>query len=85
MARALKDVNAGAVMNGNVISNLQFADDIAALAESQDELQGLVNNIVTESKKMGMAVNIEKTEVQHIGSMRKEVKINICDSELKQV
>jgi len=85
MARALKDVNAGAVMNGNVISNLQFANDIAALAESQDELQGLVNNIVTESKKMGMAVNIEKTEVQYIGPKRKEVKRKISDSELKQV
>jgi len=85
MARALNDVNAGAVLNGNVISNLQFADDIAAMAESQDELQELVNNIVTESKKMGMAVNIEKTEVQHIGSMRKEVKIKIGDSKLNQV
>ena len=66
MARALTDVDAGAVINGHVISNLRFADDIAALAEKEKELQQVVDNIVAESKKMGMMVNIEKTEVQQI-------------------
>jgi len=32
---ALGDNNVGAAMNGNVISNLGFADDIAATTESE--------------------------------------------------
>jgi len=54
-------------MNGNVISNLRFADDIAATVESVGELQSLINRIVDESGKMDMMVNIEKTTVQHVG------------------
>jgi len=85
MAMAMKDVDAGAVISGYVISNLRFADDIAALAETEEELQHMVNNIVTESKRMGMMVNIEKTEIQHIGYQKKETKIKIEDKDLKQV
>ena len=64
MARALKDVDAVAVLNGTIINNLCFADDIAATAESQDDLQMIVDNILLKCNKMGMKVNIERTEVQ---------------------
>jgi len=45
----------------------------------------MVDNIVKESTTMGMAVNVGKTEVQHIGSQRKEVTIKIEDHDLNQV
>jgi hypothetical protein len=85
MARTLRDVDAGAAINGHVISNLRVADDIAALAEKKKELQQVVDNIVAESKKMGMMVNIEKTEVQHIGTQTKEIHIKIDSKDLKQI
>jgi len=40
-------------MNGNIISNLRFADDIAATMESKGELQSLMKRIVEESGKNG--------------------------------
>ena len=85
MAMALGDNDAGARMNGNVISNLRFADDIAATMENKEELQSLINRIVEESGKMGMVVNTEKTEVQHVGPERVNMEIKIGSQKLKQV
>ena len=85
MAKALTDLDTGAVISGNVISNLRFADDIAAASENQSDLHETVDKITAESKRMGMAVNTDKTEVQYIGLLHKEVEIKIDDHELKQV
>ncbi|CAM4728174.1 unnamed protein product [Leuciscus chuanchicus] len=54
MASALEEANEGAVMNGRIINNLRFADDIAALAENQGDLHVVIDRIVEESKRMGM-------------------------------
>jgi len=85
MAISLSEVKAGAVMNGLVINNLRFADDIAAIAESEEDLQEIVSKIIIESSLMGMVVNAEKTEVQHVGLEKTEVKINVEGRQLKQV
>ena len=45
MALALEGSEVGAVMNGEIIGNLRFADDIATLAEKQGDLQDSVSNI----------------------------------------
>jgi len=84
MAMALKDVDAGALINGSIINNLRFADDIAATAESQDDLQMIVDNIVKESSNMGMRVNIEKTEVQCIGAAKKQMSNRVYKSKIKR-
>jgi len=42
MAESLDKVNTGAVMNGRIINNLRFADDIASLAEKKMDLQGTI-------------------------------------------
>jgi len=83
MAMALGDNNVGAAMNGNVISNLRFADDIAATMLSEGELQSLINRIVEESGKMGMMFNIAKTDVQHVGPERVNIEIKIRSPKLK--
>ncbi len=85
MASSMEEMKTGAVMNGRIINNLRFADDIAVMAENQDDLQVLINRIVAESTRMGMKVNIAKTEVQHIGIERTKVDIQIENHELKQV
>jgi len=53
--------------------------------ESEGELQSLINRIVEESGKIGMMVNIEKTEVQHVGPERVNIEIKIRSQKLKQV
>ena len=39
MAIALEDCETGAVINAYIIGNLWFADDIAMLAEKEEDLQ----------------------------------------------
>ena len=85
IASALGALNEGAVMNGRIINNLRFADDIAVLTESQNELQAMITKIAEESGKMGMKINVGKTEVQLIGRERVKVSIHLEHQELKQV
>ena len=42
MLNALYDQDIGARINGHIINNLRFADDIALIAESKQDLQKLV-------------------------------------------
>jgi len=74
MARALNSVDAGVVLSGHVMNNLRF-DDIAAFAENENHLQAVVDGIVSESTKMGMRINIDKTEVQLISKRKTEMNI----------
>jgi hypothetical protein len=45
----------------------------------------MVSSITKESGAMGMVINTEKTETQHIGPEKKEVKIHINEHDLQQV
>ena len=45
MSRTLHEVDAGVVISGHVVDNLRFADDIAAVAENECQLQTVVNGI----------------------------------------
>ena len=78
-------MDVGAVLSGHIVNNLRFADDIAAVAENSHDLRLIVDNIATESTKMGMQINIEKTEIQHVGQIEKELNINIKKQNLNQV
>ena len=63
---------------------LCFAYDIALLAESPNELQAMVNRVVEVSENLGMKVNIEKTEIQHLGKAHEDFNIVIKKQNLKQ-
>jgi len=64
IAIALHRTGSGAVINGVLLSDLRFADDIALLAEKEKELQELVTDVAEISTKMGMCINTTKTETQ---------------------
>jgi hypothetical protein len=85
MARALQDEGAGVSVCGTVVNNLRFADDIAAGAESEAELQRIVNKIDISGSSMGLKINIDKTEVQLLAREQGKVKVSINGRELKQV
>jgi len=67
------------------MNNLSFADDIAAVAENEHHLQAVVDVIENESTKMGMRINIDKTEVQLISRRKTEMNITVRGNKLKQV
>ena len=48
---------------GRNINNLRYADDTILMAESKEGLKSLLTKVKEESEKVGLKVNIQKTEV----------------------
>ena len=59
----LKEAQAGIKTAGRNISNLRYADDTTLMAESEEELKGLLMKVKEESGKAGLKLNIQKTKV----------------------
>lgn len=51
----------GARVGGQNNNNLTFADDVALISDSQQNLQELLNQVNRESDKKGLRVNTNKT------------------------
>jgi hypothetical protein len=76
MLYATHEINIGANIQGQQISNLRFADDIVLLAESAQYLQTFVNKVNFSSCNFGLKINIAKTEVQAISKQERDLNIN---------
>ena len=58
----LEEAQAGVKFAGRNINNLNYADDTTLMAESE-ELKGLLMKVKEESEKVGLKLNIQKTEI----------------------
>ena len=63
----LDDAQAGIKTAGRNINNLIYADDTTLMAESGEELKSLLMKVKEESEKVGLKLNIQKTEVKASG------------------
>ena len=45
------------------INNLRYADDTTLMAESEEELKSLLRKVKVESEKVGLKLNIQKTNI----------------------
>ena len=45
------------------INNLRYTDDTTLMAESKEDLKGLLMKVKEESKKAGLKLNIQKTKI----------------------
>ena len=63
----LEDVQAGIKIAGRNISNLRCADDTTLMAESEEELKGLLMKVKVESEKVGLKLNIQKMKIMASG------------------
>ena len=63
----LEEAQAGIKIAGRNINNLRYADDIALMAESEDELRSLLMKVKEESEKVGLKLNIQKTKIMASG------------------
>ena len=45
------------------INNLRYANDITLMAESKEELKSLLIKVKEESEKVGLKLNIQKTNI----------------------
>ena len=49
------------------ISNLRYAEDTTLMAESEEELKSLLMKVKEESEKVGLKLNIQKTNIMESG------------------
>ena len=50
-----------------IANNLRYADDITLMAESKEELKGLLRKLKEKSEKAGWKLNIQKTKIMASG------------------
>ena len=63
----MDDSQAEIKIAGRNINNLRYADDTTLMAESKEELKGLLMKVKKESKKAGLKPNIQKMKIMASG------------------
>ena len=63
----LEEAQAGIKIAGRNINNLTYADDTTLVAESEEELKSLLMKVKEESEKVGLNLNIQKTNFMASG------------------
>ena len=61
------EAQAGIKIAGRNINNLRHADDIALMAESEEDRKSLLMKVKAESEKVGLKLNIQKTKIMASG------------------
>ena len=59
----MDDAQAGIKIAGRNINHLKYADDTTLLAESEEELKGLLMKMKEETEKANLKLNIQKTKI----------------------
>ena len=59
----LEEAQTGITISRRNINNLRYADDTTLMAESEKELKNLLMKVKEESEKVGLKLNIQKTEI----------------------
>ncbi|GFR90474.1 UPF0469 protein KIAA0907 [Elysia marginata] len=75
----------GILINGVNINNIRYADDTVILAESEEQLQAMLDRIVDKCKEYGMDISAKKTKTMHIGRDTKTLTITVGNAVLQQV
>ena len=63
----LDEAQAGTTIARRNINNLRYTDDTTLMAQSQEELKSLLMKLREESEKVGLKLNIQKTEIMPSG------------------
>jgi len=85
MQLALQNTEAGVLMDGQVVNNLRFADDIDLIAELETDQQELTDKVNCYSKKLGLRINEKKTQVMAVGKTDTKLNIWLDGDRLEQV
>ena len=63
----LEEAQAGIKIARRNINNLRYEDDTTLMAESEEELKNLLMKVNEESEKVGLKLNIQKTQIMASG------------------
>ena len=59
----LEEAQAGIKIAGRNINSLRYPNDTTLMAESEEELKTILMKVKEESEKVGLKLNIQKTEI----------------------
>ena len=62
-----EEAQAGIKIAGRNINNLRYADNTTLMAESEEELKNPLMKVKVESEKVGLKLNIQKTNIMASG------------------
>jgi len=87
MMLALGENDIRVCVNGFVISNLRFADNISLLSDSDHGLQLIVNKVNTSSNRFGLTMSLVKSKVQAVKRDMSQIEMHtkVGNSEVKRV
>ena len=63
----LEETQAGIKIAGRNINILRYAEDVTLMAESKEELKSLLMKVKEESKKAGLKLSIQNTNIMASG------------------
>ena len=63
----MDEAQAGIKIAGRNVNNLRYADDTTFMVESEEELKSLLMKVKEESEKVGLKLNIQKTDIMASG------------------
>ena len=63
----LEEAQAGIKIARRNINKLRYADDTTLMAESEEEIKGLLMKVQEESEKVDLKLNIQKTKIMASG------------------
>ena len=63
----LEEAKTGIKVAWRNINNLRYADDTTLMAESEEELKSPLMKVKGENKKVGLMLNIQKTNIMASG------------------
>src|SRR6218665_1401610 len=63
MREVMDGCEGGVHIGGRRLTNLRYADDIVLLAESEEELQKIVNRLHQVGSEKGLLINMDKTKI----------------------
>ena len=63
----LEEAQVGIKIAGRNINHLRYADDTTLMAESEEELKSLLMKVKEESEKVGLKLNIQKSNIMASG------------------
>jgi len=71
-------------VDGNDLSDLDFADDTVLLSESWAGMQTMTSSLEKEAKKVGLIMNVAKTKIMTVGNWSESAKITVENEVLQE-
>ena len=75
----------GIRLNGHVINNIRYVHDTVLMAETNEDLQALLDKVVASSSNYGLTINASKTFCMVISESDPRCKLKAEGKEIQQV